>query len=414
MNNVLLIGSGGRESAILEVLLKSPSLDLCFFTGFTSLQNKKLKPANIGVSFSETVSFCKSNSINFVIVGPEAPLCEGIVDELEAHGIMVYGPNKSASALESSKIFMKDVLSKAGVPTAKYGSFSFNEENNAINFIKTFEGKIVIKTDGLASGKGVYICEDETSAITVLKEFFQGKFGEASRKVVIEEFLDGREVSVFALCDGKKAIPFFHACDYKKIGEGDTGLNTGGMGSFAPSFLSDGDFTQIVEKYFNATLTELNRRGISYKGFLFGGLIITKDGAKFLEYNIRMGDPETQSIMPLLDCDLLQILIKSHKGNLTAADIKFKNSHAVTVILASNGYPLDFEKGHAITGTQDVSCSVFPAGVLEKNGKLFTNGGRVLAITATAQTQEQAREIVYRNIEKISFHGMYFRRDIAK
>ena len=416
-NKILLIGSGGRESAILSAILKSNLLGVCYFAHGISqvFYNPKLQIIDIDISnHSAVVTFCKEKGIDFVIVGPETPLCDGIVDVLEQNHIAVYGANRAASMLEGSKIFMKDVIQSAGVPTAKYETFTHEQLSQARAFIQTFTGKIVIKTDGLASGKGVYICENHTDANAVLIEFFNGKFGDAGKSVVIEEFLEGREVSIFALCDGNRAIPFFHACDYKKIGNGDVGLNTGGMGSFAPSFLSDDKFRSIVNQYFNATLDELKRRGIIYKGFLFGGLIITEQGVKFLEYNIRMGDPETKSIMPLLDCDLLKVLLQSYNGTLTEAEIKFQKKHTVTVVLASNGYPLEFEKHKKIDGLRDVLCNIYPSGLYEKQSKFFTNGGRVASITAIGNSQEEARTLVYQNVKKISFDGIYYRDDIAQ
>lgn len=401
---------------MLSTILHSPSLEVCFFAPgvVQPFVDSRLQIANVNtLDNQEVLNFCLNNSINFVIIGPELPLCNGLADYLEKHNIPAYGPSREAALLEGSKIFMKDVLQKAGVPTAKYQTFTNKELDNAVEFLNTFSGKIVIKTDGLASGKGVYICENRDEACIVLQEFFAGKFGDAGKKVVIEEFLEGREVSIFALCDGKKAIPFFHACDYKKIGNGDTGLNTGGMGSFAPSFLEDTDFRSIVNKYFNATLLELQRRGISYKGFLFGGLVITKEGPKFLEYNVRMGDPETQSIMPLLDCDILAVLKKSHEGTLIEGDIKFKKKYAVTVVIASKGYPLDFEKHKEIQGMDKVDCNLYAAGLYQKESKFFTNGGRVVAIAAVGSSNEEAREVAYQNVKKISFDGIYYRDDIA-
>jgi len=416
-NNILLIGSGGRESALLHAILKSHSLNICYFSpGIPQVYfHEKLQLCNIDISHNDIViKFCKENNVNFVICGPELPLCNGIIDDLEKNGISAYGPNKHASQLEGSKIFMKDILKKASIPTAKYQTFTNRELTQALEFLYSFQGKVVIKTDGLASGKGVYICESFEESSQVLQEFFAGKFGNAGKSVVIEEFLEGREVSVFALCDGKNAIPFYHACDYKKIGEGDVGLNTGGMGSFAPSFLTENQFNEIVNKYFNATLEELQNRGISYKGFLFGGLIITKEGPKILEYNIRMGDPETQSIMPLLNCDFLEILLKSHKGELTQSDIKFTSNHAVTVVVASGGYPLDFEKHKEIQGLDDISCFAFSSGLYKKANKFLTNGGRVISLTATAKNQTEARDEAYKNVQKIAFDNIYYRKDIAK
>ena len=416
-SNILLIGSGGRESALLHAILKSNLLNICYFTpGVHQVHfHEKLQLCDINISQNDVIiKFCKENNVNFVICGPELPLCNGIIDELEKNGISAYGPNKYASQLEGSKIFMKDVLQKAGIPTARYQTFTDSEFIQALEFLKSFTEKVVIKTDGLAAGKGVYICESFIESSQVLQEFFAGKFGNAGKSVVIEEFLEGHEVSVFALCDGKNAIPFYHACDYKKIGEDDTGLNTGGMGSFAPSFLTNNQFHEIVNKYFNATLKELQNRSIVYKGFLFGGLIITKNGPKFLEYNIRMGDPETQSIMPLLNCDFLEILLKSYRGELTQSDIKFTNNHSVTVVLASGGYPLEFQKHKEIIGLDDVSCFIFSSGLYKKDGKFFTDGGRVISVTAIAKNQTEARNEVYKNVQKIVFDNRYYRKDIAK
>lgn len=411
----LLIGTGGRESAFLYKILQSPLLEKCFFCGIPQFfTHEKLEIVNLDAADNaKIVEFCKKNAIDFVIPCPEAPLCNGIVDALSEAGIESFGPNKLASQLEGSKIFMKDVLQKAGVPTAKYRTFTSEEFTQACEFIREFVGKIVIKTDGLAAGKGVYICENQSDAQQVVEEFFQGKFGNAGKKIVIEEFFEGPEVSVFAFCDGKNAIPFFHACDYKKVFDGDLGLNTGGMGSFAPSFLSENDFKSIVKTHFNATLAELQNRGISFTGVLFGGLIITKDGAKFLEYNVRMGDPETQSILPLLKSDLLEILLKSSRGQLVDGDIEFENRACVTVVLTSGGYPLDFEKNKEITGFSDISCLAFPAGLQQNNGKFVTSGGRVLCISAVENSILEARETVYQNVAKISFEGVHFRTDIA-
>lgn len=415
--NVLLLGSGGRESAILREVLKSKFLGICYFSPgiVQDFKHEKLviTPLDIFSNYDIAV-FCKNYSIDFVICGSEVPLCNGIVDELAKYNIVCFGPNKMASELENSKIFMKDILTSASVPTAHYQAFHIHQEKMAMLFLSSLHGKIVIKADGLASGKGVIICNDTQEAEKTLKEFFGGKFGDAGKRVVIEEFLEGREVSVFAICDGEKAIPFFHSCDYKKIYDDDCGPNTGGMGSFAPSFLSDEQFREIVHKYFSATLSELKRRGISYTGFLFGGLIITQEGPKFLEYNVRMGDPETQSIMPLLDCDLLNLLVKASKKELRANDIKFQEKYAVTVVLASGGYPSEFTKGYEITGIKDVSCTIFPAGIKQKDEKLLTDGGRVLCVTAVMETKESARQEVYKNVEKIRFNKMHYRKDIGK
>ncbi len=412
--NILLVGSGGRESAILESLLQSECLIACYSNVIRINEHHKLLPCEVQYeNHNDVIAFCKEKNIDLVIIGGEAPLCDGLADSLNDAGILTYGCNKKASLLESSKIFMKDILCKAGVPTAKYKNFTSDELPDAENYISTFNGQIVIKTDGLAGGKGVYICANQTEALEVLKEFFDGKFGNAGKKVVIEEFLEGREVSVFAMCDGGKAIPFFHACDYKKINEGEAGLNTGGMGSFAPSFLSDNQFRETVNKYFNATMQELLRRGIKYTGFLFGGLICTKDGIVFLEYNIRMGDPETQSIMPLLESDIVEIIFQSINGTLQESDIKFSNKSAVTVVLASEGYPLNYTVGKEIIGMQNTACQIFTAGVKKQGSKYLTSGGRVLGVTAIGSTVKEAQDSVYQNIPHIHFDGKYFRRDIG-
>ncbi len=414
--NVFLIGSGGRESAFLQKILQSPLLNLCFFCGVPQFfTHEKLKFVTVDImNNSEVVDFCKKNSINFVIPCPEAPLCNGIIDALDDAGILAFGSNKLASQLEGSKIFMKDVLQKAGVPTAKYQSFTNKEFQEACQFMQKFSGKIVIKTDGLASGKGVYICENHIEAVEILQEFFDGKFGDAGKKVVIEEFLEGREVSVFAICNGTMAIPFYHACDYKKVFDGDLGLNTGGMGSFAPSFLEKSEFKRIVNEYFNLTIAELSKRGITFNGILFGGIIITKDGAKFLEYNVRMGDPETQSILPLLKSDLLEILLKSVKKELQECDIIFAEKSCVAVVVTSGGYPLEFEKNKVITGFENISCLAFPSGLQKVENQFVTSGGRVLCLSACAKTIEEARTNVYENVQKISFEGMHYRKDIGK
>lgn len=416
MNRVLLLGSGGRESAMLMSILQSPSVEICLSSALSQgFAHEKFIYCDLDFNnFPIILAIVNQFNINFVIVGTEEPLCNGVVDFLEENGVAVYGPTQNAALLEGSKIFMKDILEKAGVPTAKYQAFSCKKIQEAIEFAKSLGEKVVIKTDGLAGGKGVYICENIQEVDTVLQSFLHGKFGSAGENVIIEEFLDGKEASIFALCDGKKAIPFFHACDYKKIGEGDTGLNTGGMGSFAPSFLTNKEFEEIVEKYFNATMQELTKRGVEYKGFLFGGIIKTSTGIKFLEYNVRMGDPETQSILPLFDGDFVETLRKSCNGTLIKSDIKFLNKKSVSVVLASKGYPVDFPTGKEISGIENANCNIFLAGIKTGNGKIFTNGGRVMALNAIAENFEIARNEVYKNIAQIHFDGKYFRKDIAK
>ncbi len=413
--NILVIGSGGREHAIIKKLNESPNLGTLFCS-----------PANAGIaqdanavnlkSHSDIISFCKENQIDIVIIGPEQPLVDGLTDDLESAGIRAFGPSKAAAEIEGSKQFMKDCLKKYNIPTASYAKFDNADE--AKKYCEGHATPIVVKTDGLAAGKGVIIALSEQEAKDAIDEMFAGKFGTAGRKIIIEDFLDGEELSFFAFCDGKTAIPLGSAQDHKRIGEGDTGLNTGGMGTYSPAPVANGLEQQIMDIAITPLIEGLAKDGIEYKGFLFAGLMIKNGEIKVLEYNVRMGDPETQVIMPLLNEDLVTLTHKAvnQELNTLAEPVKFKTKNAVCVVLASKGYPESYKKGTIIKslGTQEDNVIVYHAGTkLDDSNNLTATGGRVLGVTALDDSLASAVKNAYKAVEKIKWDNAYFRKDIA-
>ena len=415
MNNVLVIGNGGREHRIVLSLLSSTNVKNVYIingNGGTSSHNINISPSN----HEEVLKFINANDITLTIIGPEVHLSEGIVDFLEANKKIVFGPSKEAAKLESSKIFMKDVLTKAGVPTAKYKTFTSTEEVEAIKFINEFKSSVVIKTDGLAAGKGVVIAESKEDAIKEVKEFFAGKFGDAGKSIVLEEFLDGFEVSLFGISDGTNVICFGSACDHKRIFDNDLGLNTGGMGTFSPSFLSLQEEEELTKKLIVPVVEELKRRGIIYKGVLFAGLMISESEVKVLEFNARFGDPETQSLLSRFEGDFYEVCLKSAEGKLNGYKPKFSTQTAVSVVIASRGYPESSSKGDEITLPKTLQNNefIFHAGTILETDILKTNGGRVLAVTALGETKKEARDKAYQIASQIKFEGMQFRKDIAE
>lgn len=417
--NVLLLGSGAREHAILVSLLRSPKVTRVFISTTNagmSLGDRVAAIKSGCATKSEICDFCTSNKIDLVVVGSEALLVDGIADALEERGIKCFGPSREAAKLEGSKAFMKEVCVAAGVQTAKY--ITCSDYKTAILALENFELPVVIKADGLAGGKGVVICDNIELAHSVILEFLNGKFGNAGKNIIIEEFLDGKEVSFFAILDGTIAKPFLHACDYKRINDGNIGSNTGGMGSFAPSFISKSVEQEVMNTIIHPMQTELQKRGISYKGVLFAGLMITLRGIYVLEFNCRFGDPETQSILPLLETDITDVFLSVCNQTLADLNIKFSNKCAVTVVASSKGYPESSSIGDVISGLSNIAISesqnIFHAGTKKlENGDIVTNGGRVLCSSAIAETINNAREIAYTNLSKISFDGMHYRTDIA-
>lgn len=406
--NILVIGSGGREHALCHAIKKSPQCKELYCapgnTGIAKIAERvKIKPND----FDEIIEFCREKHINFVIVGPEAPLVAGITDFLEDRGIMVFGPTAAAAKLEASKTFTKEIAMRAGVPTAKAKSFTNAED--AKNYIKEQGAPIVVKADGLAAGKGVVVAASVEEALAAVDDMItERKFGDAGAEILIEECLVGREVSFFVATNGDKVYEFGTACDYKRVGDNNTGPNTGGMGTFSPGDMINDDLReQIMDQIINPTLDTLREEGIIYKGFLFAGLMITEEGPKLIEYNCRMGDPETQSIMPRLENDIIDVM-------LGHAAPKFSDKTAVTIVYAAKGYPEEYAKDTEIKGVEDISNAlVFHAGTARKEKKLVNIGGRVLGITALANNLDEARKIAYGEIAKITWPDGFYRKDIG-
>lgn len=419
--NVLILGSGGREHAMAWKIAQSNLLDKLFIApGNAGTKevgtNLELNPTD----FPSLKKVILSKNIELVVVGPEDPLVKGVSDFIlkdeELKNTLVIGPEKYAAQLEGSKEFAKEFMYRHNIPTAAYKSFTAENLEDGYTFLETLKAPYVLKADGLAAGKGVLILNDINQAKQELKEMLtEQKFGEASSKVVIEEFLTGIELSCFVLTDGKSYVTLPSAKDYKRIGEGDKGLNTGGMGAVSPvPFLSDELMQQIDAKVIKPTINGFQKDNINYVGFVFIGLIYDKGEVKVIEYNCRMGDPETEVVIPRLESDFLELLIAAGKKELAGKTVKYKNESACTVMLVSGGYPEAYQKGKEILGTENVTDSIiFHAGTKEESGKVLTNGGRVLAITSYGKDFKEALKQSYKSIEKICFDKMNFRTDIG-
>ena len=414
---ILVVGGGGREHAICWKLSKEKNVEKIYCAPGNAGIANVAECVNIGdTNIEELLKFAKENEIGLTIVGPEVPLVMGIVDEFEKEGLRVFGPNKKCAQLEGSKAFSKEFMIKHNIPTAKYKEYTNLEE--AISEIDSFGYPVVIKADGLAAGKGVVIPENREDAIATLKEMMSDKkFGAAGDKIVIEEFLKGIETSILAFVDNDTIVPMASAKDHKKVNNYEQGPNTGGMGTFSPSEIYTEELAnKVKETVLEKTLEVFKKDGLNFKGILFVGLMITEDGEKVLEYNVRFGDPETQSVLFRLETDLHEIMEAILDNKLKDIEINYSDDEAVCVMLTSGGYPDSYEKGKIITGLEnlDDDIVVLHSGTKMFDGNLVTNGGRVIGITAKSTTVKDAAEKVYENIKKINFEGMHYRTDIGR
>ena len=416
---VLIVGSGGREHAIAWKIAKSPKVDKIYCAPGNAGISELAECVDIGVmEFNKLAAFVKKERIDLTIIGMEDPLAGGIVDVFEAEGLRVFGPRKNAAILEGSKAFSKELMKKYQIPTAEYETF--DDPQAALSYLESAEFPIVLKADGLAAGKGVLICNHLDEAKDGVKTIMlDAQFGSAGNRLVVEEFLTGREVSVLSFVDGETIRIMTSAQDHKRAKDGDQGLNTGGMGTFSPSPFYTAKVHDFCEKYiYQATVDAMKAEGRAFKGIIFFGLMLTDKGPKVLEYNARFGDPETQVVLPRMKNDLVEIFEACIDGRLKDIELEFEDNAAVCVALASAGYPLSYEKGLPVTGLENFSGKegyyAFHAGTALKDGKVVTNGGRVLGITAKGTTLAEARTHAYEAVQWVDFANKYYRNDIGK
>jgi phosphoribosylamine--glycine ligase len=419
--NVLVIGSGGREHAFAWKIAQSNLVDKVYVAPGNGGTANEVKCENLNIAvndFDALIDFVKNNKIDLTVVGPEDPLAAGIVDAFEKEGLKIFGPNKDAAQLEASKAFAKEIMIAAGIPTAFYKKFDNFEDSE--KYIYEKGAPIVVKADGLAAGKGVTVAMTKDEAINALKEIFiDDIFGKAGSTVVIEEFLKGEEASYLAFSDGETVLPLASSQDHKPAYDGDKGPNTGGMGAYSPApVVTDEIFNFATEKIAYPLIKEMKKRGIVFKGIIYAGLMITDDGVKVLEFNARMGDPETQPVLMRMKSDIIPVIEAAIDGKLNEIKLEWYDEATVCVVMASGGYPKSYEKGYEITGIEDAEKSenikVFHAGTKIENGKLINSGGRVLGITARHKDLKVAIQDAYKAVEKINWKDVFYRKDIGK
>ncbi len=420
--NILVIGNGGREHAVIRQLKQSGKVDKLYCTIGNAGINQIAEPVNIKPeNIDEILKFVKDNNIQFTVVGPEVPLSLGIVDKFISQGLEVFGPAKNAAMLETSKTFAKDFMKSHNIPTAEYIKFSSDEKDTALKYLHNAKYPLVIKADGLAAGKGVIICGNETDANEAVKNIFEDKvFGSAGSSIVVEEFLTGQEASVFAICDGENYVVLPPAQDHKKIGEGETGKNTGGMGSFAPAdkIVNEEVMQKVKNRIVEPVLKNMKLEGNEFKGCLYCGLMIDKNNDPYvIEFNTRFGDPETQVVLPKIKSDFAELLLASAEGSLSEYKLETDNNYYCSVVLASNGYPDKYETGKEISGLENIdnNCIIFHAGTKSEKGKVISSGGRVINVVGISSSGlKDAIKNAYDNVEKINFENKYYRKDIGQ
>lgn len=411
---ILVVGGGGREHAIIKSIKKNPMVEIIYaLPGNSGIARDAVTVSIAATDINGIVNFAVDNEIDYAIVAPDDPLVMGCVDALNAKGIPCFGPDAKAAIIEGSKVFSKDLMKKYGIPTAAYETFS--EMDAAIEYLQTAPIPTVIKADGLALGKGVIIAETREEAIDAVKSMMEDKkFGASGENIVIEEFLEGPEVSVLSFTDGHVVVPMISSMDHKRAGDGDTGLNTGGMGTVAPNpYYTEDVAERCMKEIFVPTIEAMKAEGRTFKGCLYFGLMITADGPKVIEYNCRFGDPETQVVLPLLKSDLLTIMQAVTEGTLAYTDVEWMDASACCVIAASEGYPTSYEKGYEIEIPADVWPNTFVAGAKSQGDKLVNSGGRVLGVTAVEPTLKEAVAKAYEMVDRVKFDNKYTRRDIG-
>lgn len=412
---IMVVGGGGREHAIIKKIKENKDVEKIYALPGNGGMAKDAELVNIGATdIEKAVLFAVENKIDYAVVAPDDPLVLGMVDALEKKGIPCFGPRKNAAIIEGSKVFSKDLMKKYNIPTAQYEVFTDADE--ALKYVESCPIPTVVKADGLALGKGVIIAmtreEAKNAVVSIMKD---KQFGKSGDSIVIEEFLTGPEVSVLSFTDGKTVVPMISSMDHKRAGDNDTGLNTGGMGTVAPNpYYTKAIADECMEKIFLPTIDAMNKEGRTFKGCLYFGLMLTEKGPKVIEYNCRFGDPETQVVLPLLESDLLTVMRAVTDETLADCEVKFSDKSACCVIMASEGYPVKYEKGYEITIPEEVENNVYVAGAKLENGKLLTNGGRVLGVTKIADTLEQAIALSYNAVEKVCFGNAYYRHDIGQ